>query len=154
LEVHRKALCEIGEFPKHFAAAHVLRSLGKVKRLFKKHSDYAVMLLPDVTDERKPLTVRHLTRMSCRGFHSNNMVPLLLSVLKQLILTFKHAMCLDSTQAVVACGSLLCGAFNDQEGGARMGPLAQPLLEKMKTTEPTKVKNMEGGAFSISKHGA
>ena len=143
MEVHFNALYEIREFPRRMQTFHVVRSFRQVRRLLKKYSDFGVLLLPIMTDKNKLLAMDHLTRLSLRAYRCNKMIMVLLCILRQIVLSFKHGVCPDTAQALAAYGMLLCGTFGDQDGGSRMGRLAHQLIEGMNTRDRTKYKNME-----------
>ena len=128
LDVHIKALQLIDAWPKRFHLVHMMRDFGRVKNYFKKHSNYEIMMLPTMTDERKSLVMAHLSGLSIRSFLCNKMPYVLLCILRQINMTIKYGMSPDSPHAFSSYGLVLYGTFGDAEGGSRMGRLARDTL--------------------------
>jgi predicted ATPase len=130
MEVHQEALYLVkAGLPKNFHLAHVLKDFRKARTLFKKYSNYDILLLPTMQDEHKLSVMDHLSALSHRAFYCNKMAVVMLCILRQIRLTFAYGLCPDSAQGFSSYGLILCGTFGDQEFGNRMGRLARSVLE-------------------------
>ena len=114
-----------------------------VKKLFKKYSDYDIMLLPPMRDKVKVAAMEHFSELIVRSYSCGNMVVLLLCVLKQVRMSFKYGLCTATAEAFAAYGLILCGTFGDQEEGSRMGRLAKEVLVASREWDRVKAKNRE-----------
>ena len=128
LDVHIKALQLVDAWPKRFHLFHMMRDFGRVKSYFKKHSNYEIMMLPTMRDERKSLIMAHLSGLSIRSFLCNKMPYVLLCILRQINMTIKYGMSPDSPLSFASYGLVLYGSFGDAEAGTRMGRLARDTL--------------------------
>ena len=129
LELNMKCLDMLKCFPRKNHLFNAVRSLVKVKKLLKKHSNYDIMLLPMMTDENKLHAMVIISQMALRAYHCSNMPVVLLCILRQITLTFDYGLCPDSCVGFASYGFLLSGTFGDQEGGNRMARLSKDLLQ-------------------------
>jgi predicted ATPase len=131
MEVHATALCQVGEFPKHFRKIHALINYGKIAGHFKKCSDYDIMLLPPMTDRYKLAVMDHLERMSIRAYHCSNLPVVMLCIQKSIRMSFKHGISLDTAQALASYGMILFGPSGNHKLGSRLAKLALDIVQSI-----------------------
>ena len=143
MEVHKEALYLVGEFPRRFRVAYLMRNLWKVKKLFKKFTDEEILGFPQMNNETKQLAMEHLTNLGIRAHVCSNVPVLIVCALKQLTNTFKHGICSVSAVAFAVYGAVLVGFFGDVKSATRMSRLARLSLERIKQVDKRGAKYKE-----------
>jgi predicted ATPase len=141
LELCRSALELLGERRKRFQLAHMVKDHIGIKKLFKKHSDCDILLLPILKDENMLSVMKLLAEASVRAFHCGKHAQFNNYTFRMLQISFKHGVCGDTAIAFVCYAHLLSGVFGDHSGAVRLAGLACKILET------TKAKQVEAGAL-------
>ena len=148
MDIHIKSLQEIRTFPKRLYLAHALADILKVRNWMNAHSDYDILLLPELKDEIKLNAMEHLEALIIRSCYCNSMSVMLLCVARQIRLTIRDGVCPEAALAFVAFGMFLSSHFGDTVGGSRMGNIARKILEQFKSKDRKKVKAKESAVLS------
>ena len=143
MQVHLEALYLVGEFPKRFHIACLLRKLRKVNRCLQKFSDQEILDLPIMKDETRLIAMEHLTNLLVRSVYCNNKTIGIICTLLQLVNTFEHGLCPQSADAFAAYGGILFGHFGDQRGANRLSQLACKTLDRVKAVDKRGAKTKE-----------
>ena len=143
MAVNMQALLSIRQFPAKFHLFHVLRDFRIVKKYFKDHSDYDILLLAPMQDRVKVAAMEHLSDLIVRAYSCGYTIIVLLCILRTLRISFKHGVCPATAEAFASYGLILCGTFGDQDEGGRLGRLAKEILANLHEWDRTKAKNRE-----------
>jgi histidine kinase len=142
MDVHLDALYSINALPKRFHFVRALRELVMVKSLLKTYSDQEINALPPMADDNALSAMEHMMDLAQRCLFCGIMETLLLSILRLMLMTFKHGLCAESAQAFASYGMIVTGQ-GDIEMGRRMAKLAKQILEKVDQIDRVRAKKRE-----------
>ena len=137
LELCRTALRLLGDYPNRFHILQIAKNFRAVKRFFKKHSDYDVLLLPKMKDPVKLATMKFYSEGTLRAYLSGNLVEFMLCTLRMLRISFRFGLCGETAQSLANYGVFLNNTGHHQDDATRMSRLCKQVLEvtKSKRTE-------------------
>lgn len=142
VDIHSKALAEVGELPKRLRLIYAVYKFSRLAKIFKKWSDYDILLLPRMRDARLNAVMDHLERMTYRGFLCNNFPVVLLCLNRSITLTLKHGISFRGASAVASYSIILFGAMKNQKLGSRMSKLALDIRQALGNAVTSREKEL------------
>jgi predicted ATPase len=117
------------EFPQQLTPEDIAEAAAKTRQLWQEKSPLSLLNLPSMNDPHQIAMMQIMTSLSASAFIANPPLLLLL-VFKQVELSINNGNCPISIFAYADYGVLLCGMFQDIDGGYEFTQLALSLLEQ------------------------
>lgn len=133
-EICQRALLDLKAVPQHYHALHVLKDKHIIQRKLKKYSDYDILLLPQLKNERKQAIARFLAEGQLRAYYCGDMMEFMFCCLKSMRIAFKYGISAASAYAFVSYGLFLDSVCGDHVGALRMAALGRQILTRVEDT--------------------
>lgn len=130
LALCQDALFQLKAIPTRLRTIHFLKDAHIVKRLFRTHSDYDILLLPSCQDRAKATIMEFLTEYALRSYHCGNKQEFVFCVLRAVRMAFQYGLSGSSAHAFASYGVYLQRTGSTAECPLRMARLARKVLER------------------------